>query len=263
MLTINTHSISLITVCYNSSSTILDTLLSINSQTYPHLEHIIIDGGSKDDTMTIVKAHGKRLTTVISEPDRGIYDAFNKGLSRASGEVVGFLNSDDVYANPDVISLVMDAFGNDSVDAVYADLIYVRRDNLDKITRYWKSRPYQSGAFSHAFVPPHPTLFLRRRVYERIGGFDTTYRLAADYEYMLRAFHTHGIRSVYLPKILVKMRAGGATGGALPHIRAQNVEILEALSRHAVPVSRIGFFLRKAADRLLQRTRALFVKLPE
>jgi glycosyltransferase len=254
--------VSVITACYNSAATVRETLESVNVQTYPLIEHIIVDGASKDSTMSLVNQYGKRIANSVSERDNGIYDAFNKGLKLATGSVIGFLNSDDIYAHPTAIASIMAPFSDESVDAVYADLVYVERNDISRITRHWKSRAYQSGDFARAFVPPHPTLFLRRRVYERTGGFDVAYPLAADYEYMLRAFHKHGIKSVHVPQIIVKMRAGGATGGAIPFIRQQNVEILQALDIHSVQVSKLNFFVRKFANRLLQRMRAPFVRLP-
>lgn len=254
--------VSIITACFRSEATIRDTLESVNEQTYQAIEHLVIDGASKDSTVDIVREHGKRVTHLTSEPDTGIYDAFNKGLKAARGDVIGFLNSDDFYAAPWVIEHVMRAFEDPSVEAVYADLVYVDKDNTAHITRHWKSRPYKRGDFSRAFVPPHPTLFLRSSVYARTGGFDPTFRFAGDYEYMLRAFHTHGVKSVYLPEIVVKMRNGGTTGGSLPFIKKQNLEILKALEREKVRISRSTFFARKVADRLMQRVRAPFVRLP-
>jgi glycosyltransferase involved in cell wall biosynthesis len=259
---LSVNSISIITASFRSEATILDTLESVNAQTYPAIEHLIIDGASKDRTLELVRAYGRRVTHVTSEPDKGIFDAYNKGLKVAQGEVIGFLNSDDFYAAPWVIERVMAAFEDASVEAVYADLVYVDKDNTAHITRHWKSRPYRRGDFSRAFSPPHPTLFLRRNVYERTGGFDPTFRFAGDYEYMLRAFHTHGVKSVYLPEIVVKMRNGGTTGGSLPFIKKQNLEILKALEREKVRVSKPSFFARKVADRLMQRVRARFVRLP-
>ncbi len=256
------NKISIITTSFRSELTIRDTLDSVNNQTYPHIDHIIIDGGSKDGTLKLVKAHGKRVVHITSESDKGIFDAYNKGLAVADGEIIGFLNSDDFYATSHVIEHVMSAFEDSSVDAVYADLVYVDKDNTGKIVRHWKSRPYRQGDFARAFTPAHPTLFLRRRVYARTGGFDPAFRYAGDYEYMLRAFHTHKVKSRYLPEIVVKMRNGGTTGGSWPHIKKQNIEILKALSREQVPVSRPGFFARKLADRLMQRVRAKFVRLP-
>lgn len=254
--------ISIITASFRSESTIRDTLESVNAQTYPHIDHIIIDGASKDKTLELVKQYGKRVVHVTSEPDKGIFDAYNKGLAIADGDIIGILNSDDFYASPAVIEKVMQAFADPTVEAVYADLVYVDKDDTSKIVRHWKSRPYRNGDFARAFSPAHPTLFLRRSVYAKTGGFDPNFRFSGDYEYMLRAFHTHGVKSLYVPEIVVRMRTGGATGGSLPFIKKQNIEILRALESQGVHIFKPGFFIRKAVNRLMQRIRARFVRLP-
>jgi glycosyltransferase len=256
------HKISIITASFRSESTIKDTLESVNIQTYPHIDHIIIDGASKDGTLALVSAHGKRVTYVKSEPDKGIYDAYNKGLAVADGEIIGFLNSDDYYATPYVIEHVMRAFEDECIDAVYADLVYVDVNNIKKIVRHWRSKPYRKGDFARGFTPAHPTLFLRRSVYDKTGVFNLEMRLASDYEFMLRAFHTKGVNSVYLPEVIVRMRTGGATGGSFHSIKKQNLEILRALESQGVSVFKPLFFSRKIVDRLLQRLRAPFVQMP-
>lgn len=253
--------ISIITASFRSESTILDTLKSVNMQTYKNIEHIVIDGASDDRTLEVVKTEGARVSLLVSERDKGIYDAYNKGLSLVTGEIIGFLNSDDFYSSETVIERVMAAFEDESIDACYGDLVYVDCNNTAKITRYWKSKPYIAGTFKDGFVPAHPTLFLRKSVYEKAGGFDLTYRLAADYEFMLRIFHHFNIKSVYIPSILVKMRTGGATGGSFASIRRQNEEILGALRKQGVVVSKINFLLRKICDRFIQKIRAYFVTL--
>lgn len=247
--------ISIITACFRSEATIRDALESVNCQTYPAIDHVIIDGASNDRTLAIVRECGKRVVHVTSEPDKGIFDAYNKGLAAATGAVIGILNSDDFYASPHAIAHVMEVFEDPSIEAVYADLVYVDKDDTSKIIRYWKSRPYGQGDFARGFSPAHPTLFLRREVYDRTGGFNPDFRLAGDYEYMLRAFHTHGVRSAYLPETVVKMRTGGATGGSLSSIKKQNVEILRALKSQGVRISKPMFFLRKFVERLRQRMR--------
>jgi glycosyltransferase len=254
--------ISIITASFRSELTIQDTLESVNIQSYPHIDHIIIDGASKDGTLALVGAHGKRVTYVTSEPDEGIYDAYNKGLAIADGEVIGFLNSDDYYATPYVIEHVMRVFEDQSIDAVYADLVYVDMNDINKIVRHWRSKPYRKGDFARGFTPAHPTLFLRRSVYDRTGVFNLELRLASDYEFMLRAFHTQGVNSVYLPEVLVRMRTGGATGGTFPSIKKQNLEILMALDSQGVRVFKPVFFGRKILNRLLQRLSAPFVRIP-
>jgi len=255
--------ISIITASFRSESTIKDTLESVNIQTYPHIDHIIIDGASEDGTLDLVKAHGRRVVHATSEPDEGIFDAYNKGLAVADGDIIGILNSDDFYATPYAIEHVMHAFENPSIDAIYADLVYVDRDDTDKIIRHWKSRPYRQGDFTRGFSPAHPTLFLRRSVYARAGGFNPSFRFSGDYEYMLRVFHTHRVKSYYLPKILVRMRSGGVTGGSLPSIKKQNLEILRALDSQGVSIFKPAFFGRKIVDRLMQRLRAPFVRILE
>jgi glycosyltransferase involved in cell wall biosynthesis len=253
--------ISILTASFQSESTILDTLRSVNMQTYENIEHIVVDGASKDRTLGIVQSEGKRVAAVVSERDNGIYDAYNKGLSLASGEIIGFLNSDDFYFSETVIEKIMAAFEDDNIDACYGDLIYVDRNDTNKITRYWKSRSYAAGIFKNGFVPAHPTLFLRRSVYEKAGGFNLAYRLAADYEFMLRIFHQLNIKSVYIPDILVKMRTGGATGESLTSIRKQNEEIMSALHQHGIVYSKVNFLLRKIIDRIVQRIRASFIMI--
>ncbi len=256
--------LSLITASYNSARTIGDTLRSVNVQTYPAIEYLVVDGGSKDDTMAIVERDGNRVTAAVSEPDKGIYDAYNKGLSRATGEVIGFINSDDYYCAPDVIGNVMKAFEADpELQAVHADLVYVDPDNTGKIERHWKSRPATVENLRRGFIPAHPTLFLRRSAYDTVGGFDTGYRLAADYDFMLRAFFVHRIKSLYLPQIWVRMRSGGATGGTTASIIRQNEEIRASQAAHGLHYPKALFFAHKVLDRSVQRARAPFVKAPD
>lgn len=254
--------ISIITASFRSEATIKDTLESVNVQTYPHIDHIIIDGASNDGTLDVVKAHGKRVVHVTSEPDKGIFDAYNKGLAVADGEIIGILNSDDFYASPQVIESVMRIFADVGVDAVYADLVYVDKNNTNKVVRHWKSKIYKTGDFSLGVHPAHPTLFLRKSVYARTGGFNTEFKLAGDVEYMMRVFQVYGVNSVYLPAVLIRMRTGGATGGSLNFILEQNKEVIMALENHGLKVSKFIFFLSKIVDRLMQRLRAPFVRMP-
>lgn len=217
-----------------------------------------MDGASNDRTLEIVKSEGARVTTLISERDNGIYDAYNKGLSLATGEIIGFLNSDDFYFSTTVIKKVMNAFVDGSVDACYGNLVYVDRKNTENITRHWKSRPYSDGSFRDAFVPAHPTLFLRKSVYDRVGGFNLKYRLAADFEFMLRIFHKQHLKAVYIPETLVKMRTGGATGVSLHAVWQQNKEIRAALRQNNVKYSKVNYFSRKIIDRIGQSIRGGF-----
>ncbi len=252
--------ISIITASFRSEYTIKDTLESVNIQTYPYIDHIIIDGASNDGTLDIVKAHGKRVVHITTEPDKGIFDAYNKGLGVADGEIIGILNSDDFYATPHAIAHVMQAFEDPTVDAVYADLFYVDKDDTKKIIRYWKSRAYKKDDFLRGFTPAHPTLFLRKRVYAENGGFKTEFRYSGDYEFMLRIFKNNKIKSVYLPEIIVRMRTGGATGGGMKSMKKQNMEILKALNINDVKINKAYYFASKLVNRVGQRLRGVLAK---
>lgn len=208
--------ISIITATYNSAATVNDTLKSIAAQTYPDIEHIIVDGLSKDDTLESVRQY-PHVAKMITEKDKGIYDAMNKGVRMASGDIVGILNSDDLYASNEVLEKVMKAFEDPTVDAVYGDLQYVAADNINKVVRTWIAGNYSSRSFYFGWMPPHPAFFVRREVYEKYGHFQLELRTAADYEIMLRFLLKHKIKAVYLPELLVKMRAGGASNASLKH----------------------------------------------
>ncbi len=215
--------ISIITPSYNSSETIRDTLESIKCQTYESIEHIIIDGLSKDNTLDIVKSY-PHVAQVVSEKDKGIYDAMNKGLALATGDVIGILNSDDVYAHNDVLTKVAAIFKNEQVDVCYADLQYVHPQDLNKVTRTWKSGKFKPRSFYRGWMPPHPTVFVRRHVYEKVGNFNIALKSAADYELMLRIFVKDHFHVHYLPEIIVKMRAGGMSNASLKNRLNANKE---------------------------------------
>lgn len=206
--------VSVITATFNSARTVRDTLVSVRNQDYPIIEHIIIDGGSKDETMAIVSSF-PHVAYSQSAPDKGIYDAMNRGLQVASGDVIGILNSDDMYSADDIISRVVSCFLNQETDAVYGDLQYVDSVFTEKVLRHWRSGSYRKGSFKLGWMPPHPTFFVRRDVYEQFGVFRLDMGTAADYELMLRFIHKHGIRLQYIPDVLVKMRAGGASNSKL------------------------------------------------
>jgi glycosyltransferase involved in cell wall biosynthesis len=202
--------ISVITVTYNSSATIKDTLESVKGQAYPEVEHIIVDGLSTDETLGIVSGYS-HVSKVISEKDAGIYDAMNKGVLASTGDVVGILNSDDFYYGNDVLSKVAAVFNEKKCDALYGDLQYVDQKNLAKVIRHWEAGKYSADAFKWGWMPPHPTFFVRRELYEKWGRFNTQFRTAADYELMLRFIHKHHGSVEYIPDILVRMRTGGAS----------------------------------------------------
>lgn len=227
----NRMKVSIVTVCFNSAATIEDTIRSVQAQDYDQVEHVIIDGGSTDGTQAIVGRYNGRIKKFVSEPDRGIYDAMNKGLAFAGGDVVGFLNADDVYASPNVIGDVVDAMHAGPIDGVYGDLVYVARHDSNRIVRYWRAGTYRPKAFYSGWVPPHPTFFCRTSLYRQLGGFDPAYRIAGDFELMLRFIEKNGICLQYVPKPLVRMRAGGRAT-TIRGIVQGNREIIRAFRRN-------------------------------
>lgn len=226
--------ISVITATWNSNSTIAQALHSVLSQTYQAVESVVIDGASTDGTFAVLEAYRPRLGTLISEPDQGIYDALNKGIKHSIGDVVGFLHADDVFENNDVLAKVAEAFQDPTVDAVYGDLVYVRRDDISHVIRYWKSGTYDDVALARGWMPPHPTFYVRRSVYERLGGFDTRYRIAADYDTVLRFLAVDKIHTAYIPEVLVRMRAGGISNRSLKTIILKSCEDINVLRRNDV-----------------------------
>jgi glycosyltransferase involved in cell wall biosynthesis len=250
--------ITIITVSYNSEKTLNTTLKSVQNQNYRNIEHIIVDGASSDKTLSIVKkfAHIKKI---ISKKDKGIYDAMNKGLKIATGDIIGFLNSDDFYTSNNILSRVAAIFkDNSSLDACYADLIYVNPINTNKIIRFWQSSKFVSGLFAKGWCPPHPTFFVRRSVYERFGNFDLNYYIASDVELMMRFLEVQKINARYIPELWIKMRLGGITNKNFKNILIQNKEVLHALKNHNLSVNWISFFIYKIINRGLQ-----FLKRPK
>lgn len=209
--------ISIITVCYNSAETIVDTIQSVASQNYSDIEYIIVDGLSKDSTVDIIKQHTDVVSKWVSEKDKGIYDAMNKGIAMATGDIIGILNADDVYTDNDVLSNVIRQFEDSSIQGVYGDLKYVQKDDLNKVIRYWKSGEYTQGKFLQGWMPPHPTFYVRKNVYDTYGKYRTDMPSASDYEFMLRVIHVKQIKLKYLPKVLVLMREGGVSNRSVKH----------------------------------------------
>ena len=226
--------ISIITVAFNSAATIADTMRSVAGQTHDDIEHLVIDGASTDDTLAVVRAHGAHLAKLLSEPDQGIYDAMNKGLALATGDFVGFLNADDMLASPDVVTSIARAAGIHGTDAVCGDLVYVLKDRPDKVLRYWRCGPFAPSQLRFGWMPPHPTLYVRRALIGELGGFDTRLRIAADYEFMLRYLGRAGTQVRYVPEVLVKMRTGGASNRSLGAMLRKSREDLLALRRNQV-----------------------------
>jgi glycosyltransferase involved in cell wall biosynthesis len=226
--------ISVITAVYNNCDTVGSALDSVLSQSYANIDLVVIDGGSTDGTLEILKQYSNQISVLITEPDNGIYDALNKGMQLATGDVVGFLHSDDVYENGEVLAKVAAVFQNQTIDAVYGDLVYVRHDDIRQVIRYWKSGHFDEAALSRGWMPPHPTFYVRRSVYERLGGFNTQYRIAADYDTVLRFLAVAKIRVAYIPEVLVRMRAGGISNRSLSSIFLKTMEDFEVLRSNQV-----------------------------
>jgi glycosyltransferase len=205
--------ISIITVTYNSASTLAETLRSVQSQDYPNIEHIVIDGNSEDKTVQIIKSF-PHIVKWISEEDCGLYDAMNKGVQFATGDIIGILNSDDLYAHTKVLSRVAERFMNSNIDALYGDLHYVNALNTNKVIRVWKSGKFKRSNFVFGWMPPHPTFFVKKEVYRQVGHFNVSLRRSADYELMLRILVKHKFNADYLQEVLVKMRTGGVSNGS-------------------------------------------------
>ncbi len=203
--------ISLITPTYNSAETLSRTIESVCIQNYPNLEYIIIDGGSSDNTKEVVEKYKDQINIIfVSEKDNGIYDAMNKGIKMAAGEIIGILNSDDLFDTAEVLKTVADAFMQEDIDAIYGDIVYFSTD-VNKITRYWKSGKYNESNLNSGWTIPHPALFVKKNVYERCGYFKTTYKISADYEFILRILKIYKIKITYVPKVFVKMYNGGTS----------------------------------------------------
>jgi len=226
--------ISIITAVYNRSSTIGQAVESVKAQQFSPVEHIIQDGGSVDGTLEIIDELANANTHAISEPDTGIYDAINRGIARASGEVCGVMHSDDFFAHDRVLSMVADAFLDEQIDGVYGDLDYVAADDPTRVIRQWKSGQYVRARLSRGWMPPHPTLYLRREVFERWGVYDTRYHISADYDAMLRYLVMGQIKLAYIPEVLVKMRVGGESNRSLGRVLLKSREDLQAIRRNGV-----------------------------
>ncbi|OCW95441.1 glycosyl transferase [Macellibacteroides sp. HH-ZS] len=252
--------ISIITVSYNSAKTIRDTIESLLIQSYKNIEYIIVDGLSKDETISIIKEYEPRFNgnlRWISEKDSGLYDAMNKGFKMATGDVIGILNSDDLFSDCDAIEKIINNFNaNKSTDCVYADLYYVSQNDTSNIVRYWKSGT--KSKFTKGWHPAHPTFYVKKEIYEKYGLFDLDYKLAADFELMLRLIEKEKIAMVYLPEPLVRMRLGGATSKNITNIIKGNIECLKAFKKNDIKVSWLYPFYR-----LLPKVKQYFASYAE
>lgn len=236
--------VSIITVCYNSENTIFDTLNCIKHQSFNNIEHIIIDGGSQDSTIKII-GNFPHVSKVVCESDSGIYDAMNKGLKFSTGDIIGFLNSDDLLIETTIIDEIVKIFeNNEDIDIVYGNLLYIYSNNLNKIIRKWKSTNYFEKFFDFGNVPPHPTVYLRRSVYDKVGNFDINFKLASDYDLMLRIFKKEKFKSKFIDKYIVKMRIGGVTNKNWKNIVIQNIEIYNSWTKNKIKPPFYFFFFR-------------------
>lgn len=229
--------VSVITVAFNAEATIADTLASVAAQTHPDIEHIVIDGASKDATLEIVQKHGAHVTRVLSEPDQGIYDAMNKGIRLATGDIVGVLNADDIYANNTIVARIHDLMAARALDALYGDIAFVDAADPLRINRIYSSARFRPDRIGWGWMPAHPSLFLRRAVYDRFGLFRTDYRIAGDFEYIARIFATGSLNYDYLPEVTVRMRTGGVSTGGWRNTLLLNREVLRACRDNQIPTN--------------------------
>ncbi len=223
--------ISIITITYNSESTIRDTIESVLSQSHCNMEYIIVDGNSKDKTMEIVNSYSDRIDTIISEPDKGLYDALNKGIENATGEVVGFMHSDDVFASKNIVKTILEVFETYDVDSFYGDLVYVDKNDINNVIRLWRAGKFTVKKMLHGWMPPHPTFYVKREVYKK---FDLSFRIAADYENMLRLLVVNKISTFYVPMLIVKMRLGGESNRSFGNIVKKSKEDIKAIKKNGL-----------------------------
>jgi glycosyltransferase involved in cell wall biosynthesis len=226
--------VSIITCVYNRENTILESISSVGIQTYPLIEHILIDGGSTDETLGIVQKHFNSRMVLFSEPDYGIYDAINKGIMKSTGDVVCLLHSDDTYASNSVIAEVVKEFSNPELDAVYGDAVFFKHGNSEKIHRHYRSDRFSPQMLSKGWMPAHTTLFLRRRVFEKYGLYKINYKIAGDMDFVARIFKSGNLQSKYIPKIMVRMRTGGVSTGGVKNTILLNREVLRALRENGI-----------------------------
>jgi len=216
--------VSIITACLNNADTLESAMQSVFEQDYADIEYIVVDGASTDGTKAILEKYRNKIDIIISEKDKGIYEALNKGLSKATGDIIGFLHADDFYTYTNSISKIVKVFEDENADCVYGDIQYVDRNNTLRIVRNWKSMPYTEGLFLRGWMPPHPTFFMKKKYYDQYGNYNTTFRISADYELMLRMLHKHHLKASYIPEVLVKMRTGGASNRSLARRIKANME---------------------------------------
>ena len=236
--------VTIITVTLNSAKFLEDCIQSVIKQDYKDIEHLVIDGGSTDGTLAIIEKYTGHIARWVSEKDKGMYDAVNKGMRMAGGDIIGTLNSDDVLASPDVISTIVAGFEQQAVDAVYGDLVYVDPLNIEKVIRVWKGLPYKRSRFRYGWMPAHPTFYFRKELLDHLGYYETHYYTAADYEFMVRYLFYFRVSACYIPKLMVKMRAGGVSNISIHNwLRANRRDYL-AMKRNRIPFPLVTSLLK-------------------
>ena len=234
--------ISIITICFNAENTIFNSLNSVFSQSHKNIEHIIVDGGSKDNTIKICKDFN-HISKIVSEPDKGIYDAFNKGLKLATGDLVGFLNSADIFYDENSLQNIINAFDGET-DAVFGNLDYV--NTSDKVVRKWRSKPFQIGAFKKAWMPAHPTFYCKKNIYDKFGSYDASFKIAGDFELMLRCLEKHEINTKFIDKTLIKMLAGGISNDGFQSKWNILKEEFRAFRKNDIELNKLNYLVNKA-----------------
>ena len=250
--------ISIITAVYNGEKHIAQTIESVLGQSYTNIEYIVIDGGSTDKTVEIVNRYRNRIQHFVSERDKGIYDALNKGIGFATGDVIGLLHADDTFSGPLTLASIAKIFEGEKADGVYSDLVYIKKDEgKSRVIRYWESCKFELSLLSQGWMPPHPTLYLKRSIYEQVGKFNLNYPIAADYDFILRVFQTKGLKFFYLSEVTVQMQVGGVSNRNLKKILEKSSQDFEILKQNGIaPVSTLikknlskikQFIVRKAS----------------
>jgi len=234
--------ITIITVSYNSVAHIEDAINSVANQDYGNIEHIVIDGNSTDGTLQILEKYSNKFGYWISEPDHGIYDAMNKGIKNATGDIIGILNSDDFYSDDHVISKIAEAFSNKKIEAVFGDLIFVDPNDLDRTVRTYSSKKWHPDRFAKGYMPAHPTFFVRSEFYKKYGLFETDYEIAADFEMLIRLLYVHKLNYSYLPMKMVKMRMGGVSSNGIKSNIILNNEIIRACRKHGIKTNALKIY---------------------
>jgi len=250
--------VSITTATLNSRKTIKDCLQSVNNQTYPEIEHIIQDGGSTDGTREIVNQNSGKNIRMYSEPDLGIYDALNKGISHSTGDIIGFLHSDDVFSSPFILEHIMKLFIKNNLDVVYGDLVYVNQGSRNKTIRYWKSKSFSAGLIKRGWMPPHPTVFMKKSVYLQYGLYNSKYKISADYELILRTFLNPKLKIGYIPEVVTRMTIGGKSNKSIKNIITKSSEDYGILKDKRIPFPALVLLLKN-----LRKLNQFFIRPPQ